>query len=81
MLRSAVVDLLGNPLQTSTLTNYPVSALRDESVRCHYGTNAKLPLEALYFSRARADRGDYDLVCVWVGPDDEVVQYERWVTD
>jgi hypothetical protein len=78
--RSAVIDLLGAPLQTYMLTNYPVWALRDDGVRRHYGTNAELQIETLSFSRAK-NGGDYDLVSVWIGPDDKVIQHERWVTD
>jgi len=75
-----VIDLLGTPLQTNTLTNYPVWALRDDGVRRHYGTNAGLQIETLSFSRAKSG-GDYDMVSVWVGPDNKVIQHERWVTD
>ena len=78
--RPTVIDLLGAPLATSTLTNYPVWALRDESVRRHYGTNAELQIETLSFSRAK-NGGDYDMVSVWVGPDNKVIQHGRWVTD
>ncbi len=78
--RATVVDLLGAPHQTSTLMNYPVWALRDESVRRHYGTNSELQIETLSFSRAK-NGGDYDMVSVWIGPDNKVIQHERWVTD
>ncbi len=78
--REAVIDLLGAPLQTSLLTNYPVWALRDDGVRRHYGTNAELQIETLTFSRSK-NGGDYDMVSVWVGPDNKVIQHERWVTD
>ena len=78
--RATVIDLLGPPLQTSMLTNYPVWALRDEGVRRHYGTNAELQIETLSFSRAK-NGGDYDMVSVWIGPDNKVIEHERWVTD
>jgi hypothetical protein len=78
--RSAVMDLLGAPLETNMLTNYPVSALRDEGVRRLYGTNTELQVETLSFSCAKSG-GDYDLVSVWIGPDNKVIQHERWVTD
>jgi len=78
--RSAVIDLLGASLQTYMLTNYPVWALRDDGVRRHYGTNAELQIETLSFSRAK-NGGDYDMVSVWIGPDNKVIQHERWVTD
>src|SRR5215475_11634992 len=65
MLRATVIDLLGSPFQTSTLTNYPVWALRGEDVRRHYGTNAELQIETLAFSCAK-NGGDYDTVSVWV---------------
>src|SRR5436189_4949850 len=63
--RGKVVDLLGEPLQTSMLTNYPAWGLRDDSVRRHYGTNAELQIETLSFSRPR-NGGDYDWVAVWI---------------
>ena len=78
--RATLIDLLGAPFQTSTLTNYPVWALRDEGVRRHYGTNAELQIETLSFSRAK-NGGDYDMVSVWIGPDNKVIEHERWVTD
>src|SRR5439155_9037880 len=78
--RATVVDLLSAPLETCTLTNYPVWALRDEGVRRRYGTNAELRIETLSFSRARK-AGDYDMVSVWIGPDQKVIQHERCVTD
>ena len=78
--RSTVIDLLGTPFQTATLTNYPVWALRDEGVRRLYGTNAELQIETLSFSQAKRS-GDYDMVSIWVGPDNKVIQHERWVTD
>jgi hypothetical protein len=78
--RSTVIDLLGTPLQTATLTNYPVWALRDEGVRRRYGTNTELQIETISFSQAKRC-GDYDMVSVWVGPDNKVIQHERWVTD
>ena len=78
--RPTIVDFLGPPLQTHTLTNYPVWALRDEGVRQRYGTNAELQIETLSFSRAK-NGGDYDMVSVWIGPDNKVIQHERWVTD
>ncbi|MCD6050721.1 MAG: hypothetical protein K0Q55_2124 [Verrucomicrobia bacterium] len=78
--RHTVVDLLGPPVQTRTLTNYPVWALRDEGVRQRYGTNAVLQIETLSFSFAK-NGGDCDTVSVWIGPDNKVIQHERWVTD
>lgn len=78
--RAKVVALLGAPLQTSILTNYPVWALRDEGIRRRYGTNAELQIETLSFSQAKRRR-DYDMVSVWIGPDTNVIQHERWVTD
>jgi hypothetical protein len=78
--RRAVIDLLGAPLQTQILTNYPVWALRDNGVGRHYGTDAELQIETLSFSRAK-NGGDYDMVSVWIGPDNKVIQHERWVTD
>lgn len=78
--RPSVIDLLGTPLQTSMLTNYPVWALHDAGVRQHYGTNAQLQIETLSFSRAK-NGGDYDMVSVWIGPDNKVIEHERWVTD
>jgi hypothetical protein len=78
--RSTVIDLLGTPIQSAVLTNYPVWALRDEGVRKHYGTNAELQIETLSFSRAR-NGGDYDLVSVWIGPHNKVIELARWVTD
>lgn len=80
MSRSSVVELLGAPLQTDTITNYPVWALRDEGVRRHYGTNAQLHIESLTFSQAKQTR-DYDLVCVWIDPDNKVIEHWRGVTD
>ena len=81
MPRNTVIDLLGEPLKTYTLTDYPASALRDEGTRRQYSNGAPLQLETLYFSRARNNRGDFDLVSVWFGPDNKVIQCERWVTD
>lgn len=78
--RATVIDLLGAPLQTWTLTNYPGWALGDEGVRRHYGTNAGLQIETLSFSRAK-NSGDYDMVSVWIGPDNKVIEHVRWVTD
>jgi hypothetical protein len=78
--RGTVVDLLGDPLESAMLTNYPAWALRDESVRRHYGTNAELQIETLSFSRSK-NGGDYDWVSVWIGPENNVIQNERWVTD
>ena len=78
--RATVVDLLGAPLESSKRTNYPVWALRDVSVRQRYGTNTELQIETLSFSCAMSS-GDYDLVTVWIGPDNKVIQHERWVTD
>jgi len=80
MPRSAVVGLLGEPFSISTLTNYPVWALNDDGVRQHYGTNAQLMIEALSFSIEK-NKGDYEEVEVWIGPDDRVVERNRWVTD
>lgn len=80
MSRSAVVELLGTPLDTRTLTNYPAWALRDDGVRTRYGKDAELRIETLSFSRPKRG-GDYDMVSVWIGPDTNVIQHERWVTD
>jgi hypothetical protein len=80
MPRSAVIELLGAPLQTNILTNYPAWALSDEGVRARYGTNAELQIEDLSFSFSKR-LGDFDFVHVWIGPDTNVIQYYRYVTD
>jgi hypothetical protein len=80
MSRTAVVELLGSPLDSHTLTNYPAWALRDDGVRAHYSKDAELQIETLSFSRPKRG-GDYDMVSVWIGPDTNVIQHERWVTD
>lgn len=78
--RDAAIDLLGEPLQTHTLANYPVWAVSDPATRQHYGTNATIQIESLSFSRSK-NEADYDLVNVWIGPDNKVIRRERWVTD
>lgn len=80
MSRSELVELLGTPLDTRTLTSYPASALRDAGVRARYGKDTELQIETLSFSRPKRS-GDYDMVSVWIGPDKNVIEHERWVTD
>ena len=80
MSRSAVVELLGDPLDRQTWTNYPVWALRDDGIRTRYGIDTELQIETLSFSRPKRCC-DYDWVSVWIGPDSNVIQHERWVTD
>jgi len=80
MPRSQVIELLGPPLDTHRLTNYPVWALSDERVRARYGRDSQLQIETLSFSRPKHSR-DYDMVTVWIGPETNVIQHYRWVTD
>ena len=80
MPRSAVVALLGPPLDTYTLTNYPVWAISDAGVRARYGKDAELQIETLSFSRSKRS-GDYEMVSVWIGPDTNVIHHCRGVTD
>ena len=80
MGRDTLLDLIGPPLRKEGPFETSAWAFRDESVRQKYDRNTTIRTESLYFSKPRKG-GDYDLVLVSIGPNDEVIGYERWVTD
>jgi hypothetical protein len=78
--RAKVIQLLGLPFQTSAPRNYPVRAFGEERALRQYGQNAEVQIEILSFSRAKKT-GDFEMVWVWIGPDNKVLKKKRWVTD
>ena len=79
--RATVIELLGPSFQTDTLTNYPAWAIRDAGFRKRHGMDDRLQIETLSFSQPKERRCDYDFVSVWIGPNNNVIQRERGITD
>ncbi len=81
MSSESVIGLIGNPISSEIHEEYPVWALREDSVRERLGKDTKIKLIVWSYSSPRNPRKDYELVQVSLGPSNEVIEKERWVTD
>jgi hypothetical protein len=81
MPQESVRELVGDPIERGTNKDYPVWALREDSVRERLDIDAKFDMEVWSYSRPRNSRQDYELVQVAFGPEQKVIEKDRWVTD
>lgn len=81
MSAESVVDLIGDPVSRQIHEDYPVWALREDSVRDRLGKDAKIKMVVWSYSSPKNSRQDYELVQVSFGPGNQVISKERWVTD
>jgi len=70
------------PQVADGMSRAKVIDLLGEPLEQHSYTNiTNLPIDVLYFSRARRTTEDYDEIRISIGPDNKVIQHERWITD
>lgn len=81
MPANSVKSLIGDPVARTHHPDYPVWALREKSVREQLGIEAKLNMEVWSYSKPLNYRRDYELTEVAFGPEQKVIEKERWVTD
>ena len=81
MAARSVEGLIGEPISRTTHSDYPVWALREDSVRERLGRGKNIEVEVWSYSMPKNPHRDYELIHVAFGPSKEVLGKERWVTD